>query len=61
MLVGKDKFIKVYSNLSIDVRSEIILVIDDKPITWNVAYQEIINDTGLGKKILSHLIKLELI
>jgi len=57
----KDKFLKVFSNLSIDLRKEIILVIDDQPITWNVAYQEIINETKLGEKILKKLIELELI
>ena len=57
----KDKFLKVFSNLSIDLRKEIILVINDQPITWNVAYQEIINETKLGEKILKKLIELELI
>jgi len=57
----KDKFLKVFSNLSIDLRKEIILVIDNQPITWNVAYQEIINETKLGEKILKKLIELELI
>ena len=57
----KDKFLKVFSNLSIDLRKEIILVIDDQPITWNVAYQEIMNETKLGEKILKKLIELELI
>ena len=57
----KDKFLKVFSNLSIDLRKEIILVINDQPITWNVAYQEIMNETKLGEKILKKLIELELI
>jgi hypothetical protein len=57
----KDRFLKVFSNLSIDLRKEIILVIDNQPITWNVAYQEIMNETELGDKILKKLIELELI
>ena len=57
----KDRFLNVYSNLSIDIRKEIIVIVDDKPITWNVAYEEIKNKTELGKKILDKLIELELI
>ena len=57
----KYKFLKVFSNLPLDMRREIILVIDEQPITWNVAYDEIKNETKLGKKILEKLIKLELI
>ncbi len=58
---GKDRFLKVYSNLPIDVRNEIILVVSDHPITWNVAYGEIEKETPFGKKILEKLIELELI
>lgn len=57
----KDRFLKVFSNLSIDLRKEIILVIDDQPITWNVAYEEISKETVLGERILKKLIELEFI
>ena len=63
--MDKARFLKVYANIPIKLREEIILVIEDdkikKPISWNVAYVEIENDTKLGEKILSKLIKLELI
>ena len=59
--MSKEKFIKIYSNLPLNLRREIILVIDEKPITWNVAYLEIRNDTGLGKKILKKLENLRII
>ncbi len=58
---GREDFFKVYSNLSLDLRKEIILVIDKKPITWNVAFEEIHAETKLGDKILEKLIELELI
>lgn len=58
---AKDRFLKVFSNLSMDLRKEIIAVVDEQPITWNVAYQEINKETDLGKKILQKLIELELI
>jgi len=58
---GKDRFLRAYSNVPLGVRKEIILVIDHKPITWDVAFIEIDNDTDKGKEILRKLIDLELI
>ena len=58
----KDKFLKVYANLPINFREEIVLVLSDKgPITWNVAYSEINNDTELGNIILEKLTNLKII
>ena len=58
---GKDQFLKVYSNLSLDLRREIIVLAEGKPITWNVAYEEIEEETKLGEKILKKILELELI
>jgi len=55
------KFLKVYANVPVNLRREIILVIEDEPITWNTAYVEIINRTELGKKILKKLIEFNFI
>lgn len=55
------RFMCVYSNLPLKLRREIIAVIDGEPITWNVAYQEIVHGTEKGKKILEKLIKLKII
>ena len=56
-----ERFMKVYSNLPINVRKEIVIVIDDQPISWEVAYKEIIGDTELGKKIVEKLVELDVI
>lgn len=61
MPMSLERFIKVYSNLPINLRNEIILVVDDQPLTWNVAYMEIKNNTTLGKIILQKLLELEII
>ncbi|MCD6247314.1 MAG: hypothetical protein J7J87_02670 [Candidatus Diapherotrites archaeon] len=61
MVRGKERFLKVYSNLPIDIRREIILVIEDQPITWSVAYDEIMKETELGREIIKKLIEMELI
>ena len=59
---SKEKFLKIYANLPLGVRREIIAVLDDgKPVTWDVAFFEIDNDTEMGKIILKKLEKLELI
>lgn len=58
---NEDRFIKVYSNIPINLRREIILVIDDNPVSWNAAYVEIKNRTKLGERILKKLIELEFI
>lgn len=59
---NKDRFIKVYSNLPINLRDEVILVLPDRgPITWNVAFLEVQNETELGRIIIKKLIELKII
>lgn len=55
------KFMNIYANLPINLRDEVIVVIDKKPITWNVAYFEVKNKTIIGTKILKTLSELRLI
>lgn len=52
---------KVYSNLPLNLRRDIIIVIDKEPITWNVAYLEIKGKTKKGKQILKKLEELNII
>ena len=59
---NKEKFLKIYVNLPLGVRQEIILVFEEKgPITWDVAFIEVDNDTELSKIILEKLEKLQII
>lgn len=57
----KSQFLKVYADLPLSLREEIVLVLEDKPITWNVAFFEVKNDTENSKIILGKLKKLEII
>lgn len=58
----REKFLKLYANLPINIRKEIILVLEKEgPITWDVAYLEVENKTKLGYTILKKLSKLEII
>jgi len=59
--MSKEKFFRLYANLPINIRKEIIAVVDDEPITWNVANQELSNNTKLGDKILKQLEDLKII
>jgi hypothetical protein len=58
----REKFIKIYSNLPLGIRQEIILVLEDgKPITWNATFIEVEARTPLSEEILKKLEKLEII
>jgi len=52
----KESFFDIYANMPLNLRREIILVLEEKgPISWDVAYIEINNNTKLGKLILKKL------
>ena len=51
----KAGFLKAYAGVPAQLRSEIIVLIEDKPYNWDSAYFEVKNDTELGKKILNTL------
>ncbi|MDD5750464.1 MAG: hypothetical protein PHU56_02335 [Candidatus Pacebacteria bacterium] len=62
LLGDKERFLKIYANLPLGVRQEIILVLADKgPITWNAAFIEVNAKTALSRVILQKLKKLEII
>ena len=58
---NKQKFYKVYGNLPLNLRDEIIVVINNEPISWKVAKLEIDADTKIGQEILIKLDELEII
>ncbi len=51
----RERFLKVYANLPEPERYQIIAIVDNKTYSWNIAYQEITNNTELGKKILEKI------
>lgn len=59
----KEKFLRIYANIPIGLRSEIICVVgeEDRPVSWDVAFVEIDQDTPLCQIILEKLNKLNLI
>lgn len=61
MIDKKQKFYKIYSNLPLNLRDEIVIVINNEPLTWKVAKLYIDEDTKLGKEILAKLEELKII
>lgn len=57
----KSQFLKIYANLPLGSRDEIVVVIDNEPLTWNAAKLEIENDTKKGDEILEMLDKLQIL
>ena len=58
----REKFLKIYADLPVGVRSEIIAALPQAgPLTWNSAYVEVSQNTDLGKQILNELQEMEII
>ncbi len=57
----RETFLKVYANLPLGVREEIILILEGKPITWNAAYLEVNNNTKYSDEILKKLEEFKII
>lgn len=60
-MTQKEKFYKVYANVPLGLRDEIILVMDDEPISWKIARLEIDGGTKMAKRILEKLVALGVI
>ena len=59
----KTRFFKVYSNLPVNIRKEVVLDLGEPtgPITWEIAYREVNGNTELGDKIVNKLVELNFI
>lgn len=57
----REEFLRIYADIPLNLRKEIILVLDKEPITWNVAYIEVSNNTEKSRKILKMLRELKII
>jgi len=58
---NNEKFLKIYANLPLGLRNEIIVSLDKEPLTWNSAYIEVVNNTPKGNEILQKLVEMEII
>ncbi len=55
------RFVKVFNSLPLAERNMPAVVIEGDGISWKLCYEEIKEDTELGKRIQEELEKLELI
>jgi len=62
---NREKFLRAYANLPLSMRKEITLVLEEEgikqPITWEVAFLEVKNNTSNSDKILKKLEELGII
>jgi len=55
------KFFRVYANLPIPLRNEIVAVVDGEPMTFHVIKLELENKTEMGYQALQNMIDMEII
>jgi len=58
---GDEDFFKVFSSVPTEERKNVVAVINEEPISWNLAYIEIKNKTKKGEEILKTLKELDII
>jgi len=51
----RERFLKIYANLPLGARKEIIVVLEKEPMTWSAVYVEVYSKTAKGEKILEKL------
>jgi len=57
----REKFLKVYANVPEDLRSDIIVVVNGEPYSWQTSFLEIKDNTDKGKEMLKMLKSMEII
>jgi hypothetical protein len=57
----RERFLKIYADIPLSLRKEIILILDDEPISWNVSFIEVKNNTPKSNIILKKLNELKII
>lgn len=54
----REKFYQVYADLPLGIRDQIVVVVDDEPMTWRALKLEVDNNTQAGKKGIQKLFSL---
>ncbi len=57
----RTQFLKIYANLPLGIRKDIICILDSEPMTWQVVCLEIRGKTKISWRILEYLKRLEII
>jgi len=62
LIMGRrERFQKIYNNLPLNLRLEVVLVIGGEPVTWNVIWLEVEQRTKIGERMLEKLEALKII
>ena len=54
-------FKRIYANLPLGLRKEIVVIVDGEPMTWNAANIEVENNTKKGDELLEKLTQLSIL
>jgi len=57
----RSRFFKIFASIPINLRDEIVAVVDDQPISWAAAFIEVKGKTKKGDEILRLLDELRLL
>jgi len=57
----RSTFLKIYADIPLNLRRETILILNKEPLTWNVVYVEVYNNTEKSKIILKKLREMDII
>ena len=57
----KTQFLKIYANLPLGMRDEIVVVVGSEPLTWNAARLEIEQNTPKSEEIIKILTDLKIL
>jgi len=58
---ASDLFMKLYANLPLQERKQVVLVLENEPISWDVARAEITHNSKKGGLVLSKLLELKIL
>ncbi len=57
----REKFLRAFTNIPLNARNETILVLDGRPMSWNVAFIEVKAETKTAPIILEKLEEMKII
>ncbi len=55
------RFQQIYANLPLNQRKEIVVVLEDEPLTWNAVKIEVDSPSEKSKQILEQLVRLKIL
>ena len=57
----RSRFLKIYSSIPLNLRDEIVAIVDNEPVSWAATYIEVKGKTEKGNKILELMERLKLL